>query len=82
MTADEVPAGLSVGTETEPLDTPTLDVLARLVAAGDNGAHLTGPDGDRAGALDELADVLAPTVGIELGRWCAASVAGLEVAQS
>ena len=32
------------------------------------------------GALDELADVLAPAVGIELGRWCAASVAGLEVA--
>jgi hypothetical protein len=34
------------------------------------------------GALDELADVLAPAVGIELGRWCAASVAGLEVARS
>lgn len=55
------------------------DGVAMLMAAPD---ALDGwepswwPQGD----LERLADVLAPAVGIELGRWCAASVAGLKVA--
>lgn len=136
MTDDDgAPHGLTIGKQYPALDARALDVLARLVAAGDDGEQLTGADlvaadvllsltlarpmyrpGGPApyvlntgwhrweatrmlmeapdalddweppwwppGALDELADVLAPAVGIGLARWCAASVAGLEVADA
>ena len=55
------------------------EATAMLLAAPDaldDWAPTWWPPGD----LERLADVLAPAVGIELARWCAASVAGLEVA--
>jgi hypothetical protein len=53
-------------------------MLMEAPDALDDWAPTWWPPGD----LERLADVLAPAVGIELGRWCAASVAGLEVADA
>lgn len=55
MCDDEAPAGLTIGKQTEPLDTAALAVLGRLVVAADIGAVLTGDD---LGAADVLVSAL------------------------